>query len=114
QVNVSIVTYVRSGVHVVRLLGGSCRGGSSRFRWGTRRTALPAPLVLRQLVGQPNPGLAQLTQNRPSLGRREASLVTRGPQLRKRQVPLAPPALDEVIHSGRARLVIRADHPLGR
>src|SRR5262249_53697317 len=84
---------------------------------GARRTAPGTPLVpsrfgLGQLVGQPHAGLAQLTQNGPSLGRRESCLVKGRPQLRKRQVTLASAALDQVIPPGRARLVIRVGDAL--
>ena len=70
-------------------------------------------IVLSQLVGQPYASLAQLAQNRPSLGRRESCLVKGRPQLRKRQVTLASAALNQVIHPCRARLVIRVGDPLG-
>ena len=109
RVNVGVVREVRRGL--ARLLGGT-RGR------GARRTALGTPLDpcrfgrLGQLVGQPHAGLAQLTQNGPSLGRRESCLVKGRPQLRKRQVTLASAALDQVIHPGRARLVIRVGDPL--
>ena len=74
---------------------------------------LGTPWFSAQLVSQPHASLAQLAQNGPSLGRREACLVKGGPQLRKRQVTLASPALDEIIHSGRARLVIRVGDARG-
>ena len=71
------------------------------------------PVIMQYLADrQPHAGLAQLTQDGPSLGRRESCLVKGRPQLRKRQVTLASPALDQVIHPGRARLVIRVSDTL--
>ncbi len=102
------VGLVRPGGRSLRLLGGLRRGGR-----GACRAALAAPLVLRKLISQSHASLAQLAQYGPSLGWREACLVKGGPQLRKRQVTLASPALDEIIHSGRARLVIGVVDALG-
>ena len=114
HVDIGVVRRVRPGPRRLSLSGTRGRR--------TRRTAPGTPLGpcwprqgrfgLGQLVGQPHAGLAQLTQNGPSLGRRESCLVKGRPQLRKRQVTLASPALDQVIHPGRARLVIRVGDTL--
>jgi len=110
QINLGVVPGVGYGLRRVRLLGAT-RGRR------THRAALGASLVpcrfgLGQLVGQPHAGFAQLTQDGPSLGRRESCLVKGRPQLRKRQVTLASAAPDQVIHPGRAHLVIRVGDAL--
>jgi hypothetical protein len=125
-IRIGVVRRVRPGL-------GSRLSLDATRRRGARRTTLGTPLgpcrsglgrsglggsglgrfSLGQFVGQPHTGLAQLAQNGPSLGRRESCLVKGRPQLRKRQVTLASPALDQVIHPGRARLVIRVGDTLG-
>ena len=96
-----------------RLLGGGFRRARpwrpapSRRSRPWRGLGLAARrLELGLLVGQPYAGLAQLTQNGPSLSRRQSSLLERRPQVRKGQVTLAATALDQVVHARRASLLV--------
>src|SRR6185437_13517825 len=107
------------GLLRARLLGGGL-GRGRRRGLGGRRLRLRAArgpgrgglslaarcLELGLLVGQPHAGLAQLTENGTGLSRRQSSLLERRPQVRKGQVALAATALDQVVHTRRARLLV--------